>query len=521
MELVNPAHYQERYIKKHYPQEYATILALLGSKWIEKLYMYQHGMVEPHKCPVCGGKTKFMNTTEGYSTYCSQSCLCKDPNIKKKKEETSLKRYGVTHFTNRGKATVTCLSRYGVSNPNKLREVREKISKTNSERYGGIGFASKQLQQKAADTINELYGAPNIQQKDLLTTYPELISFEGENWCCACPHPDCNQCASKTYLTNQRTHYTRKNSCMELCTHLHPIQSKCTKSTYPEIFIRNILDEANVQHVDNSFKIIAPKELDIYCPEYNIAFECNGVYHHSDLRLPRSYHKHKKLLCSTKGIQLITIWEDQIHRIPDIVKSVVLSKLGIYKKRVGARLCTIKEIDYKTCAKFLEHNHIQGKTSTKIRLGAFYNDELVGVMTFIQSRGCQGSKKWVNGQWELNRFCTILNTQVIGLTGKMLKYFITNYKPLSIVSFSHNDISNGNVYSKLGFEPVGPINESYYYIDKNMDRWHRSTFTKSGIVARGWRDKVDDSWTEREVMNEKGYLRIYDCGTQKWQMVMQ
>ena len=141
-------------------------------------------------------------------------------------------------------------------------------------------------------------------------------------------------------------------------------------------------------------------------------------------------------------------------------------------------------------------------------------------MTFIQSRGCQGSKHHATDQWELNRFCTSLHTQVIGLASKFLKYFITQYSPASIISFSHNDVSDGNVYSKLGFKPIGNICSSYYYIKSNK-RYHRSNFTRAGIV-RKWPeyDINDKSWTERQVMNDKKYFRIYDCGTQKWLLTL-
>ena len=35
-------------------------------------------------------------------------------------------------------------------------------------------------------------------------------------------------------------------------------------------------------------------------------------------------------------------------------------------------------------------------------------------------------------------------------------------------------------------------------------------------MKKGWKDKVDNTWTEKEVMFEKGYYRIYDSGQMKW-----
>lgn len=515
MNLTHACHYQERYIKKHYPVEHSIILRIAGKNWTEKLYKYLHNINEPPKCKVCGAQLKFFNMSDGYGTYC-RACVGKSKEVRNKAAMTSMERYGEPHYTNRQKCAMTSMERYGVTNPNKLPEVREKISQTSKERYNGIGFGSKVLLEKVKSTLQSEYGAPNFQQMGLFETYPELISFDGECWLCKCPHPECNKCISKTYFTNQRTHYARKRENVELCTNLLPIRKKDIKDTSIEIFVRNILDTHGINYSSNVRDIIPPKELDIYLPDHKIAIEINGTRWHCDKFHPAKSALHKKQLCEAKGIDLITIWEDQINRVPQIVESVLLSKLGIYKKRIGARQCKIKEIDSKTCGKFLDNNHIQGRTSSKIKLGAYVGDELVGVMTFIQSRGCQGSKERIDGQWELNRFCTLINMQVIGLVSKMLSYFIKHFNPSIVISFSHNDISKGDVYSQLNFIKDGKPNTSYYYIKSNK-RYHRSNFTRAGIVRRWPEYDINDrSWTERAVMDGKNYYRIYDSGTQKW-----
>lgn len=517
MHLTHPAHYKEQYIKTHYPEEYKIIADLQGSTWQEKLYMHLHNIVQPPTCASCDIPVRFRNMTEGYSKYCPK-CVGTCEEIKNRARATCIKRYGVPTYTNRQKCKETCLKKYGVSNPNLLPEVREKISVTNKIRYGGIGYASTELKEKCVQTLEQRYGVHNIQCVDLLQTYPELVSFENGVWICKCPHPNCTRCSEKTYETNQRTHYTRTHNNIELCTRILPVQKIKTKNTSIELFVQNTLNAHGIEHIDGSFNLISPKQIDIYCPDFQIGIELNGSRWHSDEFKPAKACLHKKQLCEAKGINLLTIWEDQINRIPDVVESVILSKFGIYKSRIGARKCTIKEIGSKECSTFLDQNHIQGRTSSQIRLGAFYEEEMIGVMTFIKSRGCQGSKNKVAGEWELNRFCTKLHTQVVGLTSKMLNYFIKQYHPSTIISFSHNDISTGNVYGKLGFVKEGKINTSYYYIKNNI-RYHRSNFTRAGIVRR-WPeyDIADRTWTERQVMQLKSYHKIYDCGTQKWRL---
>lgn len=201
---------------------------------------------------------------------------------------------------------------------------------------------------------------------------------------------------------------------------------------------------------------------------------------------------------------------------PEIVRSILLNKLGVCNNTVYARKTIIKEIDSRTCNDFLDNNHIQGRSVANIRLGLYYNNELISVMTFSKPRVNMGSNSHKQ-QWELVRFCNKLNTRVVGGASKLLKYFINTYHPTSIVSFSMNDVSDGNLYKTLGFKTNGIITQSYWYIDpKTLKRYHRTSFTKRAIVKKGWREKIDDTWTERQVMEEQGYFRVYDSGQLKW-----
>jgi hypothetical protein len=156
----------------------------------------------------------------------------------------------------------------------------------------------------------------------------------------------------------------------------------------------------------------------------------------------------------------------------------------------------------------LDENHIQGKASASVHLGLYHNEELVSVMLFT-------SKK--NDEWELTRFCSKLNIRVIGGASKLLKHFIKYYKPHTIISFSSNDISSGKLYKKLGFTSNQKYNQSYWYIEPGtLKRYHRSSWSKLEIVRKGIKDKIDDTWTEREVMEQLGFFCIYDSGQFKW-----
>jgi len=56
--------------------------------------------------------------------------------------------------------------------------------------------------------------------------------------------------------------------------------------------------------------------------------------------------------------------------------------------------------------------------------------------------------------WELNRFCSLMNHQIVGGASKLFAAFLREVSPLSVISYSDNRWSSGGVYSALGFEKL-------------------------------------------------------------------
>ena len=543
---LNSSTCTERYIKSHYPEWYQYLIEKYPDiSWSEKLYWYYNNITEHVLCPVCGNPTKFNNINTGYRTYCSAKCANSSQTKKDQTKQTCIHKYGGLGNASaelRKKYIQTSIERHGVDNISKLQETRDHTKQTCIELYGGQGNASAELRKKYIQTNIERYGVDNIMKSDegkskiqstllakygvthqskissviekarntrknnTLTRYDDVISWDGNNWLCSCPHPECNKCKERTYIVPPSIYRDRKRDHTEPCTKLLKVSNITTSGTSIELFVRNILDEYNIPYETNVRNIISPKELDIYIPSKNIAIECNGIQSHCTNAVGQIYHYNKYANCARQDIQLLAIWHDWIINKPDIVKSIILSKLGIYNTRIYARQCQIREISTQECNNLLNMNHIQGGSASNIRYGLIYNNEIVSVMSF-QRRSYN--------QWELVRYCTTLNTQVIGGAAKLLNHFIKEHQPEYIYSFSSNDISNGNLYKKLGFEKT-IINKSYWYIDiKTMTRYHRSSFTKRAIINKGWKSSKE-GWTESEVMQEHGYYQIYDSGQTKW-----
>lgn len=166
------------------------------------------------------------------------------------------------------------------------------------------------------------------------------------------------------------------------------------------------------------------------------------------------YHLDKTKKSLENGINLFHIWEDDWKHKKDIVKSMIVNKLGKTPNRIFARKCKVYEVkDNKLVRNFLEENHIQGFVGSKIKFGLFYNGELVSLMTFGNLRKSLGQKS-KEGSYEMLRFCNKLNYNVIGGASKLLNYFIKNFKVNEIISYSDSSRSNGNLYKQLGFSLV-------------------------------------------------------------------
>ena len=272
-----------------------------------------------------------------------------------------------------------------------------------------------------------------------------------------------------------------------------------------EIEINKFINSLGVDTITSNRSIILGKELDIYIPSKKIAIEFDGLYWHSEEFLNKDYHLNKTQLCEELGIQLIHIFEDEWVNTPEIVKSRLKNLLNLTENRIYGRTCIIDNITNLESIKFLNDNHLQGGINATHHIGLRYKGELVSLMLFNKPRLGIGQQKY---DFELSRFCNKLNTNVIGGASKCLKHFIRENTPKEIVSYADRRWSNGRLYKTLGFEEIRINKPNYWYVI-NKNRKHRFGFRKNKLIKEGF----DGNLTEREIMYNRGFNRIYDCGT--------
>jgi hypothetical protein len=268
-------------------------------------------------------------------------------------------------------------------------------------------------------------------------------------------------------------------------------------------------------------KLIIGKEIDIIIPELKIGVEYNGLYFHTEnMGKNQSYHLNKTLSCNQIGYKLIQIFEDEWMLKKDLVKNKIKHILGYNEGvKIGARKTKIKKIKSEDKKVFLENNHIQGNDKSNIFYGAYYNDVLIGVMTFNSQRNMTKSNE---NEYELSRFCINNKFIVSGLASKILKTFINEYNPSSIISFADRrwtiNVEN-NLYSNLGFVLVSIVKPNYFYYNSKINRYkrfHKFSFGKSNLKRKY--PYLDFTKSESELTKELGYSKIWDCGLFKYQL---
>jgi len=474
------------------------------------------------KCDICGNEKEiiYFRYIENISKYNIFSCGRKCSNIKRektnlekynvkniselteikdKRKNTMIERYGVEHALQnvdiKKKSLKTNNKRYNSEFPQKLKFIKDKIEKTNIEKYGfKVAIMNHDIKEKQKKSLKNFYN------NKILKNYKNIISYENGIYKFKCEKGHIFELYS-TLL------HSRKFLNKILCTKCNPlILNKSSLQFEITNFIKNYTEDIilNDRHLG--------KELDIYIPELKLAFEINGLYWHNELYKDKKYHLNKTELCEKNGIQLIHIYEDDWIYKQDIIKSMILNKLSKTPNKIYARKCEIREItDNKLVREFLDENHIQGFIGSKVKIGLFHENELVSLMMFGKRRVEMGKKTSEEGEFELLRFCSKLNTNVVGGGNKLFKYFVKNYDPKMITTYADRSWSNGNLYNQLGFKYEGKTEPNYYYIIDGI-RHHRFNFRKDKLVKEGY----DPSLTEHQIMLNRKIYRIFDSGNLKF-----
>lgn len=542
---------KESFIFKNYKEEYDYIIEYCHSNGIfdisfkEKVYIVVNNLLKIPICKNqnCNKRVSYKNSTLGYKEYCSTKCVSSDPNIKQIKVDKSIEKFGTktpgeslivkekmmrTNMERYGYASAMCLDEtqkrskktlmknHGVDNPAKSSYLlskrvesfkenidvwKESFKKTSMERYGvdnpwkDIEIHNKSVEstKKTKNTLIESKikeKIKNIIQYTLISI--DFNKFKRE----LIIH--CSKCGNEFKINREDFHIRYKNK-TTVCMICNPINSSKSGSELElQMYIKSIYDGELISNK----KIIYPMEVDIYLPDKKIGFEFNGLYWHSESQKGKYYHVEKTKKCKDLEIDLVHIWEDDWVYKNEIIRSIVLDKLGLINNKIWARKCELIIVKNNISKDFLNENHILGSCSSSIKIGLIFEDRLVSIMCF--------NKKGKG--FELCRFCNLVNHSVVGGASKMFSFFVKNYNPKYIISYSDNSMFSGIIYEKLGFTHVSDSKINYKWVI-GKKREHKSNYRKDRLVKSGY----DIKKSEDDIMIEDvGSYKIWDCGLKKW-----
>ena len=494
-------------------------------KKIREAFFKKYGVYHPSQLPEVKAKIKEKRESGSYANVVSKMKKTlkekygdENYNNIQQGKRTKLEKYGDENYNNREKMVQTNVEKYGMKvSPNTLEKTKERSSS------GEIGFKSKRFKEYL-----EVNGVENVSQLDVIKKnrrdhkIKEMVTsiFDGTRLSgVVVPLFDRNSYTGSEY---DKLYKFKCCKCdLEFEDNVYSGNIPRCLNCYPhnrfkssiETELLDFLKSYNIDTIHHDRSVLSGAEIDIYIPSLRLAIECDGIYWHSEIAGGKTnkYHSDKTQGCLDKNIQLLHIWDWEWRCRKEIVKSIVLNKIG-KSNRIYARKCEIKEISNHEKSIFLAENHIQGDDTSSIRIGLFHNNELVSLMTFVKSRY---DKKY---QYELSRFCNLLNTNLIGGASKMFKFFIKNYGINSVVTYSDKRLFSGTVYENIGMKRLNDTPPGYHYFHKNngvpLNRTHFQKHKLSKVLP-----VFDSTLSEWQNMQINGYDRIWDCGHFKFEWI--
>lgn len=424
----------------------------------------------------------------------------KNDQVKEKTKSTCLKKYGVDAYTQtdefKEKSKQTNLKRYNVEFASQSEQFQNQVKKTNMEKYNvPYALMSNEIIQKGKQTCLEKWGTSNISTKHIDPKVLEIINDKDKLF------EYINKFEIKDTYEIAKTLGITYDGLKKKLQALNLWDTFPHKITHAETELKQLFPD-----FEKTKQVIPPYEIDLYNNTHKLGIEYNGLYWHSELFKDKYYHRDKSKLAAKKDVFLYHIYEHEWinNRQKPIIISQLNNLIGKNTQKIGARKCIIQEIKAKDSNNFLEINHLQGKDNASICIGLFYKNELVSLMTFCKPRF---TDKY---EWELSRFCNKLNTSVCGGASKLFNYFLKTYQPNSIISYSNSNKTKGNIYRILGFEFKDQTPPNYIWF-KGLKVLSRYQCQKHKLT-----EYFDLGNTEDEIMHNRGFLKLYDCGNLSW-----
>lgn len=263
----------------------------------------------------------------------------------------------------------------------------------------------------------------------------------------------------------------------------------------PQNEVANFVKSLGVDVIENDRTIINPLEIDVYVPTHKFGIEFNGLYWHSESSCHKTYHvelKHEKL--QEKGVNLMTIFEDEWRDRRDIIKSMIRHRLGLTELKLYARKLQLKEANYEERKKFFSESHLESDVKSKIAFGLHDGHEFVSMLS-IRKPFHNSNSDYV----EIARFATKPDVMVVGGLAKLIAHttkWTAENKFKGIMTYVDTRVGEGNGYAKVGFNHVKKTGLRFWWTDFH-NRFNRFQY------------RATKELTESEVAKRAGVVKIW------------
>jgi hypothetical protein len=157
------------------------------------------------------------------------------------------------------------------------------------------------------------------------------------------------------------------------------------------------------------------------------------------------------------------IYQDIWLYKPHHVKSRMLSIFGLNQK-LHARKSLVQKLNKVKAEEFLEQNHLMGKAKAAYHYGLFFEDKCLALMSWSKPRIFTDKQVYYRS-YELIRFANLSGYTVIGGFSKLLHYFIFQYHPAHIMTYTDNDWGTADSFERLGFRRFGSSQKIKFFVN--------------------------------------------------------
>ena len=474
--------------------------------------------------------------------------VLKNSIVKEKTKRTNLKKYGCENPSQfdefKDKRKMTFMDKYGVEHVFQSPEIYNKMKNTNKLKYGEEFYSkTKECKDRIKQTSQIKYNKDSYLQTDdyhVKTKQTNLKKYGNEKLYLSEDHKIkilANNLLKRKKLFSNMLGLSVEN--IEMCNNVITVKNYCKLHSEFIISEKNIYNRIRLKHenvcticnpvsettsivekeiknyVNNELHVeankikINRKEIDIYIEKFKLGVELNGIYWHSNKRRDENHLVLKTELCEANEIKLLHVFDSEWRNKKGIVKSIIKSNLGIFDQQINSDDCKIVIINKDVAENFIYNNHIEEYSCSDVNIGLKFNDELISMMTFSSKNNCN---------YELLRFCVKLNIDLFDGFSKMLKYFINNNQPKIITTNINRRYFNGELCIQSGFEFIENTKPDYYYFKHHTTKLESKSNFLDVINST---QKINPNKTEFEIMDELGYLRIYDCGRAKFELKLE